>query len=69
MRRRSERQRWTQVAAVNASPSLTPYGAKMSRHSLELARAAIEAIHKTGRVVRVEPMKYGDGLIFKARRS
>lgn len=66
--RLTERQRWVQLHSI-AEPTPTVDGAMRAKVEHQQLMAAIRAIHKIGRVVRIEPMKYGNGFVVKARRA
>lgn len=67
-KRVSERQRWVEIFLL-PEPSSAENAATYARTKHGEARAVLEAFQKVGRVVRVEPAKYGNGIALKARRA
>lgn len=64
---RSERSRWTTVYTLGRPHETLKVEIAQTAHDELLAVA--KAFAAVGRVIRVEPAKYGTGLVFKARRA
>lgn len=65
-RPRSERSRWVKVCTL---PRFSPDGGAAAHREHEKAHAVVVAFAAVGRVVRVEPAKFGDAIEFIARKS
>jgi hypothetical protein len=62
------RARWAQIATLSEK-SPNENGAKAHIEEMKVAVSAIAACFKIGKTVRVEPARWGSGLVFKARRG
>lgn len=68
IRKLSERQRWTELMRIS-EPYPNEAGAKTALVRHQELLAVLKAFQKIGRVVRIEPAKYGNGFVIKARRA
>ena len=67
---RSERSRWMTVFTLpRPSGADGPSAMSSAREQHDQAVAVVTAFEAVGRVVRVESVKYGNGLVLKARRA
>ncbi len=65
---RSERQRWVKVFTLT-QPWPNEEGGKRARAQHDELLAVVKAFAAVGRVIRIEPSKFGEALVFKARKA